>query len=134
MADYNAIPIKTIDGTLVTDDGMTMLLKVTQVTGEELNLAIPYGELHKLIDGAATSHTHGSNIQKIASQLKHYFPIQWWELGTIPDRSGFVLSLTLPNGGILSFALNHQMASGILETLQVQLGKPIAPAPEKPKH
>jgi hypothetical protein len=130
MPEYTAVVIEKIVGSLTTDDGLHMLLKVSSPGGRELELAFPFEALGHLLEAAARSSMEGAKAQKLDSRVKPAFPVSWWELGLTHDGN-VVLSLTLSSGAILVFNLDRQMATGILETLQVHVGGGSLPKPER---
>lgn len=130
MTNHIAVPISDVEGITSTDDGIHALVKCRQPDGEKFTLAIPVEKLLSFVGLFATEHTKLEKRERMQSGGANLFPIQWWEIGTTND-GGFVLSLQLLSGGILSFRLTRQNIVGIFEAIQSRLGTSISPKPEK---
>jgi hypothetical protein len=126
----DALLIESVDGAMLTDDKQHLLLKLHCDPHAELNLAVPLELSTKLIDLIALGVPKPENRNGL--QRAEAFGVTWWNLGLVAGTTDAVLSLTLVNGGLLSFRLDQAMQRAIQETLSAHSGQSMAQPPETP--
>lgn len=131
MPEIHALSIAQVAGSLVSDDGQHMVLRLVQADGADVPIAIPRGEILKLAEAAAVSHAQSDKALNVDPNQKDAFHVTWWELGFDESSGTAVLTLTFGAGGKLSFALSGNMPRDLLETLQVHVGSATPTPPER---
>jgi len=128
MTDTARISVAKVLSSQISSDGQFVLLKVSQTTGDECELAIPRGTLLSVINHIALCKLQSDRSLKLESSFRESFKTSWWEMGYLPDRS-LALALTFGLGGKLSFMLPGDIPAAMLEALQVFVTGRSAPAP-----
>ena len=135
MAEHKALAIAKIEGSHATADGKHALFKLTTVSGELLQIAIPTGQLTELMSLASSAYGDAQKILKADPSLKHIFPTTWWNVASHPDGKNVVLSFTVEGGSELSFQIDRTAAQNMRDSLDAALGNaPISPGGDKTKH
>jgi hypothetical protein len=122
MANEPALLIDEILGSKAADDGHHALFKV-KISGQEVAVAFPEGQLINLISASATAAKECQRIIQQQPNLKVMLPVQWWEFGLTQDGNFAVLSFRLPGGGEVSFQVPRQWTPQMRETLEVMEGR-----------
>jgi hypothetical protein len=130
VTQISAIPVQSLVGTMPTNDGEQVLIKLARAGGEEFVLAMTPAELLRLFDGGAKSIADATKQSRTPTGLKRPYRVTWFELGSTTTGS-VVLSLTFGSGGALSFELPGDMPAQIYETLAVGLGRSELQTPDK---
>ncbi|MBI5278836.1 MAG: hypothetical protein HY854_20555 [Burkholderiales bacterium] len=115
MTEHIAITAPEIVGSVVSDDGLNMLLKVAQVSGQELVIAFPHESLPGLVASAAHAFTAGQHLQGLPSSQVRLTNFEQWDLSPAGDNS--VLTITLDGGGRLSFLLQPEVRLALQQAL-----------------
>jgi hypothetical protein len=123
MADIEATVIETVIGSIVSEDGQHMLLKVRVPSGNEPVLAIPIEEATSLIDLAADALTQSDKVAGRGYENRRAFTAAWFEVGRDRSSGQATLSLTFGAGGVLTFLLPGSMPQQIHETLAAMDGE-----------
>lgn len=129
-----ATVITQVSGSLVSDDGQQMALKLLQPDGTDLVLAIPRDEILNLVDVAAHARSQSDKILKVDPKTSVGHRVIWWDLAIDDTTNQVVLTLTFGAGGKLAFLFGKDGAQRMLEALQVCLGSTTPPVPTGPRH
>ncbi len=123
MTEHAAQLAAKVEGSMTTDDGQHMLLKLTMADGAENVIAIPRDQIAALVDLAALGILQSETAVKADPTTRAAFRASWWELAVDAQSGQTLLSLTFGAGGRLHFLLPSPMPAHIHETLGVMLGK-----------
>ena len=97
-----ATVITKVSGSLVSDDGQQMALKLLQPDGTDLVLAIPRYEILNLVDVAAHARSQSDKILKVDPKTSVGHRVIWWDLAIDDTTNQVVLTLTFGAGGKLA--------------------------------
>jgi hypothetical protein len=134
MAEYQAIPVSSVEASDITDDSRTAIIVLRLVGGELANLLVPREQLPHLIGVASAAEGHMARASGDAPAGKHIFAVDRWEVRSLaPFSEGVVLSFQLPGGMDLSFRVDRDAADRMRESLNALLGRP-SPQSEPVRH
>lgn len=112
MSQIPAVPINSIEGYQVTEDGNHMLLK----TDFPPTLAIHESALLPLLTSVIACI--GQTTAKKGEE-RPVFSAQWWEFGVSPDGQSLILSFRLQGGANFSFKVHRDQCAHMSEVLSV---------------
>jgi len=127
MDDASILTISEVKGAAIKHDGGDLVLAMTDKTGRELKVAIPPGELMKLIDATVTVRTKGA---KALGKTWHELPsfeltaFGVGELRAAPESDIIAIMLRFGAEAEISYWMPGDVAARLVETLQSQLSKP----------
>jgi hypothetical protein len=125
----NALLVDSVEGAALTDDKQHLLLKLHCDPEGELTLAVPVKLSAQLVDLAALGIPNAAKLPT-GEGTAAAFDVTWWELRLVVGSTDAVLSLTLANGGVLSFRVDQTMQRAIQETLSAHSGQSTGQPPE----
>ncbi|WP_313818736.1 hypothetical protein [Cupriavidus sp.] len=120
MAEHPAIPIDTVQGHMLTDDGSRLLIK----TEQPLALAVQTSALHDLLAAVIAGLAEARARAPQGNKEKLTFAVEWWEIGVSQDGASMVLSFRLGNGAEFCFQIGRDQAPHMRDVLSTITGNP----------
>jgi hypothetical protein len=114
------IAVKSIERSVVTEDGAHMLLTYVGLDGKEATLAIPSEQLQGLLMLVSQSLNAADRNRGAPPEQKQAIEAVSWVLNEAPDKR-LVISIRVPGGGQMSFVLpakGDQQVYGVEELLK----------------
>lgn len=127
------IQIAAVEGSDVSPDAGSALLMMRDAEHQPVNLAVPIPLTHELMGALSAAVGNAGKITSGNPTIKHAFPVDWWNVGTVPGTDNVILSFRLPGGMELSFVIHRDAADRFQETLNATLGRAASP-PGAPRH
>jgi hypothetical protein len=114
--------IRKIDGAMVSDDGLHMLLRLQPMAGEEIVLSMPADQISALIGVAAQAASGARARRGVAAGTKEAFAVEKWDVHTAgPENGTVVLSLTLAGNAEMSFRLPEGIQQPLIDKLAASI-------------
>lgn len=115
MAEIDMAFFPSVEGSMTSPDGRTLMLHVKRPTGGDLLLGFPHTEIPNIVENAAVQAAHGRNTegqQTVAAFMTSAFPV-----GRGPAGEP-VLTMVVGRAGTISFVLPGDIPGQLSETLQ----------------
>lgn len=126
--EINAVEFTELLSTSHTGNGSHGLFKFQTVQGE-FTIAIPQGQLPRLM--AATSDTHTKNLRAASGDKRQTsaLPCSIWDFAGDAGSENFSMTFRIPGGMEMTFALSKKQIPLMIQALQAaEKGTPVIPA------
>lgn len=129
MPEILAMPIAAVTGVTVPDNGQVAIIRTTDPSGQEVNIAVPQDQLMNLALVVSQAVSQTQKILQVDRSVKHVIPCEWWEFGAAPDGQNMILSFRMPGGLEMSFQVHKSRATPMIDALSSIAGHPTQAVP-----